>query len=259
MNARRTSAAAREATVPAAKSTITLRRRGVLAVAGTAVIAAASLGATATAYATQGDDARKDVRTSVACGTGQLKLKAKTESGNRLELEAEVDTNLPGQDWTVTLTNDGKTVWTGNRTTAGPSGSFSVETTTDADATEATPTESPTSSTSTTSSSSSTSTDAPSSTTETTASSTVTDDSSSTATASPTASDDSGGSTPGLRAASSKGGDDKPGDDKGGDKNGGDDKPGDDKGGDSKPGNGKHVIGVTAMFDTLTCATDLTI
>jgi hypothetical protein len=238
MNARRTSAAARVATDVAATSTITLRRRGVLAVAGTAVIAAASLGATATAYAKKGDDTRKDVRTSVACGTGQLKLKAKTESGNRLELEAEVDSNLAGQEWTVTLTNDGKTVWTGKRTTAGPSGSFSVETTVDAEAPVATPTESPTSSTSATGS--------PSSTTSTTASPSTSDDSSSTPTAGSTTGDDKGGARSGLRAASSRGGDDKPGDDKGGDDNG-------------KPATGKHVIGATATLDTLTCGTRVSI
>ena len=239
--------------VSAAKSTITLRRRGVLAVAGTAVIAAASLGATATAYAKKGDDNRKDVRKSVACGTGHLKLKAKTESGNRLELEAEVDSNKAGQEWTVVLTNDGKTVWSGKRMTAGPSGSFSVETTIDADATEATPTESPTSSTTT--SSSSTTTSSTSTTTTTTASPTTSDDSSSTTTASPTTSDDSGHDKgddhPSVRAAASKGADDKGGDDKKGDDKGGDDK--------GKPATGKHLIGVTATYGTLTCATDLTI
>jgi hypothetical protein len=240
MNARRTTAGD-VATVPAATSTITLRRRGVLAVAGTAVIAAASLGATATAYAKKGDDNRKDVRKSVACGTGQLKLKAKTESGNRLELEAEVDSNKAGQDWTVVLTNDGKTVWTGKRVTAGPSGSFSVETTIDADATEATPTESPTSSTTTDApTDTATTTDAPTDT------ATTTDTASATTTSStPTASSTSSGSTPGLRAAGSKGADDKPGDDKGGDNKG-------------KPATGKHLIGVTATLDTLTCATELT-
>jgi hypothetical protein len=260
MNARRTSAAARIATVPAAKTTISLRRRGVLAVAGTAVVAAASLGVTASAYAKNGNDTKQDVRKSVACGTGLLKLKAKSDDGNRLELEAELDSNQVGQDWTVTLTNDGKTVWTGKRTTAGPSGSFSVETIVDANATEATPTESPTSSTSTTAP---TTTDDSSSTTAPT----TTDDSSSTtapttsddssATASPTTADDSsspatgednpgraGDDHPSLRARSSKGG--------------GDDKPGDDKGGASKPGSGSHLIGVTATYDTLNCAADVT-
>jgi hypothetical protein len=272
MNARRTSAAARIATVPAAKTTISLRRRGVLAVAGTAVVAAASLGVTASAYAKNGNDTKQDVRKSVACGTGLLKLKAKSEDGNRLELEAELDSNQVGQDWTVTLTNDGKTVWTGKRTTAGPSGSFSVETIVDANATEATPTESPTSSTSTTAPTTgddSSSTTAPTTTDDSssTTAPTTTDDSSSTtapttsddssATASPTTADDSsspatsednpgraGDDHPSLRARSSKGG--------------GDDKPGDDKGGASKPGSGSHLIGVTATYDTLNCATDVT-
>ena len=258
MNTRRTSAAT---------TTINLRRRSVLAVAGTAVIATASLGATATAYAKKGEDGtRKDVRTSVACGTGTLKLKAKTDDAKRLEIEAEVDSNKAGQEWTVTLTNDGKTVWTGKRVTAGPSGSFSVESNVAADGTDATPTDPTTTSTSTPS---------PSSSSSTTAS--PTDDSSSTTTTSPTT-DDKGGN--GNEPGDDKGGNgNEPGDDKGGkgtddqagtdDKGGkavagmraagsksGDDKPGDDKGGDSKgkPAAGKHVIGVTATLGTtLSC------
>ena len=271
MNARRTSAGD-VATVPVATSTITLRRRGVLAVAGTAVIAAASLGATATAYAKKGDDGRKDVRKSVACGTGHLKLKAKSESGNRLELEAEVDTNKAGQDWTVVLTNDGKTVWTGKRITAGPSGSFSVETTIDPDAPVVTPTESPTATTSSSSTTTSTSSTTTSSSSTTTSSSSTpsSDDSSSTANPSPTTSDDSGHEKgddhPSVRAAGSKGADDKKADDKKADDKKADDKKADDKKADDKGGDdkgkpvaGKHLIGVTATYGTLTCAADLNI
>ena len=249
MNARRTSAAT---------TTINLRRRGVLAVAGTAVIAAASLGATATAYAKKGEDgARKDVRTSVACGSGTLKLKAKTDDAKRLELEAEVDSNKAGQEWTVTLTNDGKTVWTGKRVTAGASGSLSVEANVAAGGSDATPTD-PTTTT--------TSTPSPSSSSSTTAS--PTDDSPSTATTSPTT-DDKGGN--GNEPGDDKGGNGtEPGDDKGShgtdDQPGNDDKggkgvaglraasskSGDDKGADSKakPVAVKHVIGVTATLGT---------
>jgi hypothetical protein len=227
MNARRTSAAALVATVAAC----------------------VAVGVATPSYAKGGDA----VRSSKACSTGTLNLKAKAESGNRLELEAEVDSNMAGQEWTVTLTNDGKTVWTGKRITAGPSGSLSVETTVAADGEDTTPAPSPTTTTPTTPTTTpttSTTTTAPtSSSTSDTSSTTTSDDSSSTTTADPTTTTDDSGHDkgddhPGLRAASSKGGDDKPGDD---------------KGGQSKPATGKHVIGVTATLDALTCATDVTL
>jgi hypothetical protein len=238
MNARRTTAAARVATVPAAKTTISLRRRGVLAVAGTAVVAAASLGVTATAYAKKGGDPTQDVRASVACGTGVLKLKAKAEDGGRTEVEAEVDSNRAGQDWTVTLTKDGATVWTGHRITAAPSGSFSVATILAAEATPSTP--APTTTTTPTGTTTTSATPEAGDDSSTSATPEAGDDSSTSAT--PEAGDDSGHHHASLRARSSKGGDDKPGDDKGG----------------STPRNGSHVIGVTATLDALTCSTDVT-
>jgi hypothetical protein len=56
---------------------------------------------------------------------GAWKLKAKHDDG-RIEVELEVDTNRVGQVWSVGLTDNGVTVFSGSRTTAAPSGSFTV-------------------------------------------------------------------------------------------------------------------------------------
>ena len=101
MNARRTSAAALVATVAASVAV------GV---------------ATPAAYAKGGDA----VRSSKACSTGTLKLKAKHDDG-RIEVEAEVDTNRNGQRWAVRILDNNVTAWKGARTTHAPSGSFSIE------------------------------------------------------------------------------------------------------------------------------------
>ncbi|MCC6497982.1 MAG: hypothetical protein IT193_17145 [Propionibacteriaceae bacterium] len=67
------------------------------------------------------------VRTSGACAaSSDWKLKAKNDDG-RIEVEFEVDSNRRGQRWAVTIEDNSKLVWSGRRTTKGPSGSFSVE------------------------------------------------------------------------------------------------------------------------------------
>jgi hypothetical protein len=101
MNARRTSAAALVATVAAS----------------------VAVGVATPAYAKGGGDA---VRTSKACSTGTLKLKAKHDDG-RIEVEAELDTNRNGQKWAIRILDNGVSAWKGTRTTHAPSGSFSVE------------------------------------------------------------------------------------------------------------------------------------
>ena len=68
----------------------------------------------------------REVRASRACATGQVKVKAKEDDG-RIEVEGEVDTNRRGQTWSWTMRRDGSTVAQGTGTTAGASGSFSVE------------------------------------------------------------------------------------------------------------------------------------
>lgn len=58
-------------------------------------------------------------------GSSLWKLKSKSRDGN-LEVEFEVDSNKNGQVWSVRLDQNGATVFSGNRTTQPPSGSFGV-------------------------------------------------------------------------------------------------------------------------------------
>jgi hypothetical protein len=97
-------------------------RRLALVLATTLAATTVSLGS-APAFAKGGGG---DVRASSACSTGTIKLKAKHDDG-RIEVETEVDTNRNGQVWAVKLVDNGVTVFSGNRTTAAPSGSFEVE------------------------------------------------------------------------------------------------------------------------------------
>jgi hypothetical protein len=53
------------------------------------------------------------------------KLKASPENG-KIEVEFEVDQNVRGQTWAVTLKRNGKIFFSGNKVTKGPSGSFAV-------------------------------------------------------------------------------------------------------------------------------------
>lgn len=95
---------------------------------GATVLCAATLGSTALttpALAKGGHDDRVEKRGSCSV-QGTWKLKAKHDD-SRLEIEAEVDSNRTGQVWSVRITDNGRTVFSGPRTTAGRSGSFSVE------------------------------------------------------------------------------------------------------------------------------------
>ena len=70
---------------------------------------------------------RPEVLRNGTCSNGaDWKLKAKPEDGGRLEVEFEVDQNVNGRRWTVTISRDGVGVFRGVRTTRPPSGSFSV-------------------------------------------------------------------------------------------------------------------------------------
>jgi hypothetical protein len=89
---------------------------GLLAVLGAALFAS-------TASAKGGDRA---VRVNGTCSAASTsKLKAKLDNG-RIEAEAEVDQNRVGRRWRVTIVQNGRTVFTGVRTTLAPSGSFEV-------------------------------------------------------------------------------------------------------------------------------------
>lgn len=72
----------------------------------------------------KGSDA---VRAHGTCTNGATwKLKAKNDDA-RIQWEFEVDTNHAGRVWSVKVTDNGTAVFSGNRTTVAPSGSFSVE------------------------------------------------------------------------------------------------------------------------------------
>ncbi|MEP6853835.1 MAG: hypothetical protein ABJA33_00075 [Pedococcus sp.] len=67
-----------------------------------------------------------DVRASGTCSKGSAwKLKAKADNG-RIQTELEVDSNKVGQAWSVRLSDNGVLLWSGQRTTVAPSGSFSL-------------------------------------------------------------------------------------------------------------------------------------
>jgi hypothetical protein len=84
-----------------------------------AVIAAGSLAIAPSATAKDGD-IRKEGNCS---GSTDWKLKLSEEDG-RIEVEFEVDSNVNGQEWRVTLKKDGERIYRRVKTTKGPSGSF---------------------------------------------------------------------------------------------------------------------------------------
>lgn len=79
------------------------------------------------APAAQAGDDDGEIRRSGSCsGSADWKLKAKRDDG-RLEVEWEVDSNRSGQVWRVRVYDNGNRVVATQRTTAPPSGSFSVD------------------------------------------------------------------------------------------------------------------------------------
>jgi hypothetical protein len=66
------------------------------------------------------------IRTGGCSGSARWKLKAKPDDG-RIEVEAEVDSDRSGQVWRWRISHNGSLSAKGSGTTAGASGSFSVE------------------------------------------------------------------------------------------------------------------------------------
>lgn len=65
------------------------------------------------------------VRTGGCSNGADWKLKAKADDGG-IQVEFQVDQNVNGRRWNVTITRDGAVVFRGVRTTRPPSGSFEV-------------------------------------------------------------------------------------------------------------------------------------
>jgi hypothetical protein len=100
----------------------TVRRSGAVLVLTTALAIPAVALAAAPAQAKGGGG----VQAQGSCGAGVTwKLKAKHDNG-RIEVEYEVDSNRVGQVWTVGLTDNNVRVFSGQRRTLAPSGSFTV-------------------------------------------------------------------------------------------------------------------------------------
>ena len=100
----------------------TVRRSGAV-VALTAALAVPTVMLAATPAQASGGGG---VEARGTCGAGVTwKLKAKHDNG-RIEVEYEVDSNRVGQLWTVGLTDNNVRVFSGQRRTVAPSGSFSV-------------------------------------------------------------------------------------------------------------------------------------
>ena len=74
-----------------------------------------------------GDDEK--IRRGSCSGNSDWKIKAKPDD-NRIEVEAEIDTNVNGKSWTWVLKHDGSVSARGTARTKAPSGSFEVERTT---------------------------------------------------------------------------------------------------------------------------------
>ena len=65
------------------------------------------------------------IREGQCSRSSDWKLKLSPEDG-RTEIEFEVDQNVVGHTWRIRLQRDGAQVFTGRRTTRGPSGSFEL-------------------------------------------------------------------------------------------------------------------------------------
>jgi hypothetical protein len=76
----------------------------------------------ATSASAKGSDV---VKTGNCSGTSDWKLKLSTEDAG-IQVEFEVDTNKVGQTWHVRILEDGTKIFSGNRVTKAPSGSFTV-------------------------------------------------------------------------------------------------------------------------------------
>jgi opacity protein-like surface antigen len=94
-----------------------------LAAAVAAPLAIAASAAAITPAFAQGGGIQKSGSCSAA---SDWKLKASTEDGGRLEVEAEVDSNVVGQTWEWQLKDNGTRVAVGRNQTVAPSGSFEV-------------------------------------------------------------------------------------------------------------------------------------
>lgn len=87
---------------------------------------AGTVAVTAPALASGGGGGDRIIRTGSCSDGARWKIKAKEDDG-LLEVEAEIDSNVTGQQWAWKLLHNGDVAYRGNARTVGRSGSFSVE------------------------------------------------------------------------------------------------------------------------------------
>jgi hypothetical protein len=92
----------------------------------TAMVVASLLAIAPAALAGGGGGNGEVIRRGQCSGQSDWKLKVKPDN-SRLELEFEVDSNVNGQTWNIRIRQNGSRIFTGTRTTQGPSGSFSLQ------------------------------------------------------------------------------------------------------------------------------------
>ena len=107
-------------------STPTARAGRAIAVGLTVAGLSIGLVGTGTSSASARDDDDRVIRTGSCSAGADWKLKVKTDDG-RLEVEAEIDSNVAGQRWRWTLRHNGSVSDRGVGTTTARSGSFEVE------------------------------------------------------------------------------------------------------------------------------------
>ena len=89
------------------------------------LVAATILAVTPAAFATSGKGGGGVQKSGTCTASSTWKLKAKADNG-RLEVEFEVDQNVNGDTWNVSLRDNGMVFFKGTRVTQPPSGSFTV-------------------------------------------------------------------------------------------------------------------------------------
>lgn len=94
-----------------------------LLLALTGVLVAAVLGV-GTAAAKGGNEV---IKTGTCRAGSTWKLKLKSEDAGRIEVEFEVDSNVVGQVWKVTMSDNGTQFFKGRARTKAPSGSFEIQ------------------------------------------------------------------------------------------------------------------------------------
>lgn len=93
------------------------------------LIALATIALTGAAVAAPAHAKDGDIKIAGKCtgsSTSKLKLQPRPSDG-KLEMEFEVDQNVNGQVWAVTISDNGTNFYAKNKTTVAPSGSFEVK------------------------------------------------------------------------------------------------------------------------------------